>query len=1116
MSVSDSARDGAYLVFLAGGGNAGARIRAYDWSATSFGAPNAWPQSLRSALAICLNSSFPTAIYWGPELRLLYNDAWAPILAERHPWALGRPAAEVWADIWDVLSPQFAGVVGGGTGFSTYDQMLSIVRNGVRRETYWNYSFTPIFGEDVSSAGVLAQAHETTDRVFAERRGRFLLDLSDRLRGLSDPQAIIETAQAVLGRFLSANRVGYGEVEETARYFTTDRNWTDGSIPSRAGTHDLAGFGSEVLSALRAGIPLLINDAASDPRTNSPESLAAFDAIDTRAAITACLVKDGRMRAALYVHAREPRPWTTHDTDLVTEVAERTWGAVERARAEARLRESEAQFRLMADAVPQIVWITDAEGEAQFFNRQWAEYTGQAFEPSTAADIAASFVHPDDGPATMAASNEARRTGGTFRVEHRIRSAAGDYRWFLVRGEPYRDRKSGVIVRWFGASVDIHDRKLAEQQLQALNADLERQVVERSRERGLIWQHSLDLLSVIDLSDATFRTVNPAWTATLGWTTDEIEGRAYRDFLHPDDVTASSEAFEQVRRGDPVMRFRNRYRTREGGWRWLSWVAVPEGGKLYSITRDITLERQRQMELEAAEAARREADALYRAYFENTPEALFVISVEPNGGFVVEELNPAHEAGVGFKLADVRGKRIEEILPLGIAERVLAPYRQVLATGALHQYREVFDLSGDPQHWDTSLVPVRDADGQITRLIGSSRNVTRQVLAEEALRQAQKMEAVGQLTGGVAHDFNNLLTIIRSSVDFLRRPDLPEARKGRYLDAVSDTVERAAKLTGQLLAFARRQALKPEVFDVGARLQRVADLLDTVTGARIRVVTELPEHPCYIRADVSQFETALVNMAVNARDAMDGEGTLTIKLTRVAELPPIRGHLGSTHPFAAVSLTDTGAGIAADVVGHIFEPFFTTKEVGKGTGLGLSQVFGFAKQSGGDVDVVSTPGAGATFTLYLPEVTTGPEQAEARRDEDTPGPVGRGQRVLVVEDNVEVGQFATQILEDFGYVTTWAGNAEEALERLGSDGGGFDVVFSDVVMPGIGGIALAEQLKRRFPDLPVVLASGYSHVLAADANHGFELLHKPYSADQLGRILSRIVQEQARRSPTAD
>ena len=384
------------------------------------------------------------------------------------------------------------------------------------------------------------------------------------------------------------------------------------------------------------------------------------------------------------------------------------------------------------------------------------------------------------------------------------------------------------------------------------------------------------------------------------------------------------------------------------------------------------------------------------------------------------------------------------------------------------------------------------------------RRTSELMTAEESLRQSQKMEAVGQLTGGVAHDFNNLLTIIRSSVDFLRRPELAPERKQRYLDAVSDTVDRAAKLTGQLLAFARKQALKPEVFDVGARLRGVADMLDTVTGARIRVVTEVPDHPCFIKADLSQFETALVNMAVNARDGMDGEGTLTLRLTCGSAMPPIRGHAGATGPFAAVSLTDTGSGIAADKIARIFEPFFTTKEVGKGTGLGLSQVFGFTKQSGGDVEVESVVGEGTTFTLYLPEIAVAAEDGARIEVEDDLAPVGSGQRVLVVEDNIDVGRFATQILEDLGYDTTWAANAEEALDRLGVDGGGFDVVFSDVVMPGMGGIEMAKTLRHSLPDLPVVLASGYSHVLAEEGASGFPLLHKPYSAEQLSRILRRI------------
>lgn len=390
--------------------------------------------------------------------------------------------------------------------------------------------------------------------------------------------------------------------------------------------------------------------------------------------------------------------------------------------------------------------------------------------------------------------------------------------------------------------------------------------------------------------------------------------------------------------------------------------------------------------------------------------------------------------------------------------------------------------------------------------------VDERAIAEEALRQSQKMEAVGQLTGGVAHDFNNLLTIIRSSVDFLRQADLAEDRRRRYMDAVSETVDRAAKLTGQLLAFARRQALKPETFEAGDCLRGVADMLDTVTGARIHVAVDLPDAPCFIHCDRSQFETALINMAVNARDAMDGEGILTLRLACGEPLPPIRGHTGSRSHFAAVSLTDTGTGIASEQLGRIFEPFFTTKEVGKGTGLGLSQVFGFAKQSGGDIDVTSELGVGATFTLYLPQVATPAEPAREVQILDA-AMDGAGRRVLVVEDNVEVGRFATQILQDLGYVPEWVANAEAALERLGADGDGFDAVFSDVVMPGMGGIALAETLRSRLPPLPVVLTSGYSHVLAEEGSHGFELLHKPYSAEQLSRVLRRICVQSSARPP---
>ncbi|KTT99864.1 hypothetical protein NS355_05635 [Sphingomonas yabuuchiae] len=373
-------------------------------------------------------------------------------------------------------------------------------------------------------------------------------------------------------------------------------------------------------------------------------------------------------------------------------------------------------------------------------------------------------------------------------------------------------------------------------------------------------------------------------------------------------------------------------------------------------------------------------------------------------------------------------------------------------------------------------------------------------LAEDALRQSQKVEAIGQLTGGVAHDFNNLLTVIRGSVDLLRRPGLSDERRARYIDAIADTADRATKLTHQLLAFARRQSLKPEVFDARTNISAVVDMVRTLAGGRIEVALRLPSEPCYVDADRSQFDTAIVNMAVNARDAMKGEGSLTITVAEASEMPAIRTHPAVKGEFVTVSLTDTGPGIAADKMEVIFEPFYTTKGIGEGTGLGLSQVFGFTKQSGGDVMVHSRPGEGATFTMYLPRVQAdevGPAEAGDNRV-----PLGEGARVLIVEDNAEVGAFATQALAELGYRTEWVTDGMKALAILADEH--FDAVFSDVMMPGMSGIELGEKLAELYPNLPVLLTSGYSEVLARNADNRFALLHKPYSLDDLSRVLRKV------------
>src|SRR6195952_450537 len=376
---------------------------------------------------------------------------------------------------------------------------------------------------------------------------------------------------------------------------------------------------------------------------------------------------------------------------------------------------------------------------------------------------------------------------------------------------------------------------------------------------------------------------------------------------------------------------------------------------------------------------------------------------------------------------------------------------------------------------------------------------------EEALRQSQKMEAIGQLTGGVAHDFNNLLTIIRSATDFLRRRELPEERRRRYIDAISETVERASKLTAQLLAFARRQPLKPQVFNVGTQVENIVQLIRPLVGNRIRIDVKIDSPNYFAVADIAQFETALINLAVNGRDAMGDEGRLRIEVKKVFSIPELRGAPSRSGEFIAISMHDTGTGIPADKLEAIFEPFFTTKEVGRGTGLGLSQAFGFAKQSEGDIEVRSAVGEGSTFIIYLPQAAIPvelPAAAAARGDTITSG---RGYRVLVVEDNDDVGQFSTELLKDLGYIIRWARSADEALTLLAEDEFAVDLVFSDVIMPGMNGVELAGVIRERYPGLPVVLTSGYSDVLAENADRGFELIQKPYSVESLSRVLRKAI-----------
>jgi two-component system, NtrC family, sensor kinase len=373
----------------------------------------------------------------------------------------------------------------------------------------------------------------------------------------------------------------------------------------------------------------------------------------------------------------------------------------------------------------------------------------------------------------------------------------------------------------------------------------------------------------------------------------------------------------------------------------------------------------------------------------------------------------------------------------------------------------------------------------------------RREAAEGALRQAQRLEAIGQLTGGVAHDFNNLLMIVSGSVHRLRR-DVSDEKQTRLLDAITNATQRGESLTRQLLAFSRRQTLQPSVIDLAEQLPEIKDMLSRSLRGDIEIRVGIPKHSCLVKVDPNELELALLNLAFNARDAMPSGGTLTITAKPIV----LRGNAseeGLSGDFVAIRIADTGQGIPPDVLPRVFEPFFTTKDVGKGTGLGLSQVYGFARQSGGAATITSTLQRGTVITLFLPRTWEVPAQSrEPSAASRAPRPAGT---VLLVEDNTEVVEVARAYFEQLGYSVREAVSAQAGLDLIEREDN-IDLVFSDILMPGgMNGLDLAEDLRRRFPEIVVLLTTGYSSSAQEAVRQGFEVLQKPYDLPALERAL---------------
>jgi PAS domain S-box-containing protein len=444
------------MQFLTGGGIMGACIQAYDWSASPLGPIQTWPQALRSALRNALRSKFPTYLAWGPDRLSFYNDAYLPLL-EGKPDALGQPIDEVWPEIWDLLGPVTERVFQGETSYLE-DRPRTIGRNSYPTATWWTFSYSPIEDETGRVEGMLAIGHETTHRVLMERRLQFLVDLNNRLRGLTDPREVRAAAAEMLGRYLRASRVGYAEIDPDGTSFVVKDDWTEGTTPSFAGRYRVDDFGLWISSELKAGRTVRIDDALADPRTAEESIAAEFIRTGKQANIIVPLIKDGRFTATLFVHQAEPRHWRDDEVTLAQELAERTWTAVLRARAEAALRDSEERFRQFAEHSTDVLWMLDAgtmkmEYVSPAYERVWGRSPGALLDRSQWIES----IHPDDRERALQAT-ESVLQGETVLKEYRIVRPDGSMRYihatvFPIFGE------HGEVQRIAGIARDItqHD-----------------------------------------------------------------------------------------------------------------------------------------------------------------------------------------------------------------------------------------------------------------------------------------------------------------------------------------------------------------------------------------------------------------------------------------------------------------------------------------------------------------------------------------------------------------------------------------------------------------------------------------------------------------------------------
>ena len=1067
----------------------------------------------------------------------------------------------VWADTFEPTGrpAAHAAVAQAGAGRTARFEAQLRTQAGVLRD--WDTVLTPVFDDEGRPERILALSRDITDRREAETllreseaRRAFLLALGDLTRSLSDPAEIVEATTRVLGEHLGANRVTYAEIDEALGSATTRGGWSDGTVEHLPEVVRLADFGERLIARLRTGGTLRVSDVRDDEHTRG--SLSALEAIGVRALASVPLVRDGRFVANLNVHQSRPRAWTKAEVELIETVAERTWEAVERSRADAALRASESRMAAIFAEAPVGLSEIDLEGRFRSVNAELCAMLGRSREEVIAGSIA-EITHPEDVAISLENFRRTIATGRPISFDKRYVRRDGTLIWAnsnLTRLDDEEGRPRGVLA----VTVDLTERQAQEvalkeetRTLETLNRtgaqlagelDLDRllqTVTDASVELtgaqfGAYFHNVMDetgeRLHLFTLSgaerEAFLAMGRPRATAIFGPTfrnetiirSDDIladpryglnaphkgmpEGHLpVRSYLAIPVVSRTSEVLGGLLFGHPEPgRFTERHERLMQGLAAQAAVAI-DNARLYRIAQTEIEERR------LAEARLRELnETLEQRVAERTADRdrMWRLSTDlmlvARFDATITAVNPAWAALLGWPEHDLIGRRFIDLVhpddvqgTLDEAGR-LADGRTTLRFENRYRCRD-----GSYRHLAWTAVPGDGLIHAVARDVTAEKEAASELAtAQEALRQAQKMEAMGQLTGGVAHDFNNLLTPIVGALDMLQRRGLGGEREQRLIGGAVQSADRAKTLVQRLLAFARRQPLQASAVDVSELTRGMADLIASTTGPQIKVVVDAPHDLPPARADPNQLEMAILNLAVNARDAMPEGGTLRIS---VEAATVGRQHRSKLKPgrYLHLSVADSGVGMDEATLARAIEPFFSTKGIGKGTGLGLSMVHGLASQLGGALTIKSTPGVGTNVELWLPQGEKMMPSSEPAAEAQAPAP-GKG-TVLLVDDEDLVRLSTADMLIELGYDVIEAGSAEEAL-RLLARGLAPDIVVTDHLMPGMSGTDLARRIRAERLSAKVLIVSGYAETVGVASD--LPRLTKPFRNADLAASLAAL------------